>query len=205
MESLLIIIVGLIFSSLSKNVKNKKEIENEKNKRKQQLGQENYNTKPNVEKKQKSLRDIFMEELEKVGDEDENLGDIFKKSFAGKTPKEIKQVQVEESTRNVDYSSEFTNILDDEDMSNEEYRAQLEAKVAAYMEPENNSQDKGITQSEIIPGEAQVEHGVHAGKNRQRTSSSKQYNPFTKSINRQDVIRGVIFSEVLDKPKSLRK
>lgn len=194
MESLVIIIIGLIFSTLSKSVKDKKEIEKEKNKRKEELSQNHYSSKPKAEKKQKSLREIFIEELEKVGDEDDNLGDIFKNTFAGKAQNESKHIEVEEAT----------NLLDEKYMSEEEYRSQLEARNAAYMEPETYGDgDNLVKDLEIVTGENQVKHGVLARKQRRRSSNS-QYNPFSKSLNRKDIVRGIIFSEVLGQPKSIK-
>lgn len=195
MESIIIIIAGLIFSVISKSVKDKQEIEKERKKRKEQLGQDSYtssSTPERTKKKQKSLRDIFVEELDKVGDEDGSLGDVFRRSLGEEPQKKIKLEQIED-----------INSIDDENMSEEEYRKALEIRNEAYMksslENENNR-----AQAEIVNGESKVKSEVVMRGEIGKIPNRQEYNPFTKSMNRKDIIRGIIFSEVLEKPKSLR-
>lgn len=198
MESIIIIIAGLIFSVISKSVKDKQEIEKERKKRKDQLSQGQYNTSSvperthRPERKQKSLKDIFMEELDKVGDEDGNLGDIFRKSLR----EEPQKVVQEEKTEDISY-------MDDRYISEEEYTNNLEARNEAYMNASAINED-AMGQSEIIPGQSKVKSEIIKKSEIGKTRDNQEYNPFTKSLNRKDIIRGVIFSEVLDKPKSMR-
>lgn len=213
MESIMIIVAGLIFSVISKSVKDKQKIEKERKKRKDQLSQGSYTTRSaperskGPEKKQKSLKDIFMEELDKVGDEDGGLGDIFRRTLGEEPQKEIQAKEIEASNTSYDYKSKETDYTEAEHLSNlneDEYRKALEERIAAYMEPSFAVEDNGVIESEIAVGESKIKSGIVKKTKIGATQDNRKYNPFTRSLNRKDVIRGIIFSEVLDKPKSMR-
>lgn len=208
MESIFIIIIGLVFSILSKSVKDKKEIEKERQKRKEQIDkglQSNTTQSPKQPKeKQKSLREVFMEELQKAGDGEGELGDIFKRSLVEEPEKEIeiKEMEVEKNQDSYEYDDSNPMSIDDQNMSEEEYREALDAKIASYMDSPTFD---GKTQREIKVGKSQVKSGIDASKRKEKVNDRRQYNPFTRSLDKKDVIRGIIFSEVLGKPKSLKK
>lgn len=210
MESIIIIIAGLIFGILSKSVKDKKEIEKEKQKRKEQLqGREQHTsvsydtgTRKKAKTNNRSLKDIFMEEINKLEGEEGGLGDILKKSFNTEDEVEHSNMESSETT----YGSESDYISEQEYLEKKGYQDKREPLAESYR-----------SESSSIEDHREITQGMEGSPNSKKTSKSKkqeivkgtvkdkpQYSPFTKSLNREDVIRGVIFSEVLGKPKSLR-
>lgn len=186
METLVIIIIGLIFSTLSKSAKDKKAIEKERKKRREQLGNPQSRQLEPQTTKQKSLREIFMEELKKAADEEGSLGDIFNKP---KQEARIEKAPIDE-VEIFDYEEEH---IDDQYISEEEYMKSRYSKVDAYL-------DRPVSKEETS-GHAIAASDVAL---KEISSDRRSYNPFSSSMNRKDVIRGLIFSEVLEKPKSLR-
>lgn len=186
METLVIIIIGLIFSTLSKSAKDKKAIEKERKKRRQELGNPQSRQFEPQTTKQKSLREIFMEELKKAADEEGSLGDIFNKP---KQEVKIEKTPIDE-VEIFDYEEEY---IDDQYISEEEYLNRLDSNVDEYLERtliKDNAISDSIAASDLASKDI--------------VKDNRSYNPFSKSMNRKDIIRGLIFSEVLEKPKSLR-
>lgn len=216
MESILIIVIGLIFSVLSKSVKDKKEIEKERQKRKEQIDKglqssHKQTSIPKSESKQKPFREIFMEELKKAGDGEGELGDIFRRTLGEETEKEIETSETKSQTmdNNYEYADSRPTSIDDSHMSSEEYTDALDAKIEAYMNSptfdDEVTTDNNITKEEISVEKSQDKDGQLTSRRKKKIVDNRQYNPFTKSLNKRDIIRGIIFSEVFDKPKALRK
>lgn len=194
MESIIIIILGLLFSVLSKSAKDKKEIEKEREQRREQLSK----TGSEIEsrRKSKSLKEVLIEELGNMGEGEGSLGDILKKSFNGKEPSQ--QLQDRELETATNYVSENDNYKNEDYINDEEYYEALYSKVDGYMEGST------IADNIVAPKVASEEPITETKTGKKTIKGNRQYNPFSKSLNRKDVIRGIIFSEVLDKPKSLR-
>lgn len=220
MDILIIIVLGFIFSTISKSVKDKKETDKEKMKRKEELrargnqASRSFDIKdrPKTNNKTRSFKEIFMDEIKKVEGSEGSLGELLRKSlgedeedYAGRSNEPRK----EEFESSADYASDDAYVSEEEYSEQEGYRNIGDALSENYMEKSSIEDNNEITKGEIIPGKSR--------KIRKKTTTiekpittrtlidNRQYNPFSKSLNKKDVIRGVIFSEVLEKPKSLRK
>ena len=179
MESIIIIVIGLVFSILSKSAKEKKDVNEEREKRKRQLQTSTNQRSSANQSKQRSLRELFMDELKKAED-DEIFGEVIK-TFRGNEPEaKIEEVQETETVKD--------NYYGDSYLSNEEVPNYDISNPITQSEPDL---DKAIGEINSIT--------------RGEIKNNRQYNPFTKSLNRKDIIRGIIFSEVMNKPKSLRE
>src|SRR5699024_9230586 len=197
MESIIIIMIGLIFSVLSKSVKDKKEMEKERKKRREQLKKgeqqsfESYDkdNSSTDERKQRSLREIFVEEYKNLKDDDEGLGEVFRKTFRDKNPSKEEEMQTSMDT---DYISE------------DRHQKSVGSHEGRSMEHMPVSGGDYVTQSEVSSEASKIITKTVKNMRKDMTEDNGQYNPFSKSMNRKDVIRGIIFSEVLSKPKSLR-
>ena len=193
MESIIIIIIGLAFSAISKKAKHNKELNAEKERRKRQIEanpqQSSYEDMSQLREdrspnKQKSLRQLFMDEIKKLEDEDESLGEVIR-SFRGE---DSSKKQESFNEKSMDERSLEKQHLDDE-----EYYERLDSRVEGYRERKLKDHIDKKTAARSGP---KIESS--------KIKDNRQYNPFSKSLNKKDIIRGIIFSEVIDKPKSLR-
>lgn len=202
MESIIIIIIGLAFSAISKSAKHKKELNAEKEKRKRQLEanpqQSSYEDMSQLREdrspnKQKSLRQLFMDEIKKLEDEDESLGEIIRSFRGDEKPPRKQEPLTEKSTREYEKTPMDERSLEKQHLDDEEYYERLDSRVEGYRERKLKDHIDKKTAARSGP---KIESS--------KIKDNRQYNPFSKSLNKKDIIRGIIFSEVIDKPKSLR-